>query len=119
MTIKRTLQVLALTIIALSWGIGAQTRAGQTVDFGPAPPPLSRPSANKLMANPGMLSATRSHWSQGSSAIAPAPLPDAGPPPLGGTWTSGNRPSGNPILSNPLLLTDGTVIAHVSCDQTW
>jgi hypothetical protein len=119
MTIKRTLQVLALTIIALSWGIGAQTRAGQTVDFGPAPPPLSRPSANKLMANPGMLSATRSHWSQGSSAIAPAPLPDAGPPPLGGTWTSGNRPSGNPILSNPLLLTDGTIIAHVSCDQTW
>jgi hypothetical protein len=119
MTIKRTLQVLALTIIALSWGIGAQTRAGQTVDFGPAPPPLSRPSANRLMANPGMLSETKKHWSQGSSAIAPAPLPDAGPPPLGGTWTSGNRPSGNPILSNPLLLTDGTVIAHVSCDQTW
>jgi hypothetical protein len=119
MTIKRTLQVLALTIIALSWGIGAQTRAGQTVDFGPAPPPLSRPSANRLMANPGMLSETKKHWSQGSSAIAPAPLPDAGPPPLGGTWTSGNRPSGNPILSNPLLLTDGTIIAHVSCDQTW
>jgi hypothetical protein len=119
MTIKRTLQVLALTIIALSWGIGAQTRAGQTVDFGPAPPPLSRPSANRLMANPGILSETKKHWSQGSSAIAPAPRPDEAPPPVGGTWTSGNRPSGNPILSNPLLLTDGTVIAHVSCSGTW
>jgi hypothetical protein len=117
MTIRRTLQFLALMLIALSWGTGVQ--AGQTVDFGPAPPPLSRPFANKLMANPGILSETKKHWSQGSSAIAPTPLPDEASPPAGGTWTSGNRPSGNPILSNPLLLTDGTVIAHVSCDQIW
>jgi hypothetical protein len=119
MTIRRILQVLAVTVIAMAGGLSTQTRAGQTVDFGPAPPPLSRPSANKLMANPAYLSATKKNWSQGSSAIAPAPLPDAAPPPLGGTWTSGNRPSGNPILSNPLLLTDGTVISHVSCSGTW
>ena len=118
MTIQRALQVLALTAIALTWGLGAQTRAGQTVDFGPAPPPLSLPLANKLMANPGLLDETKKNWSQGSSAIAPAPQPDSAPP-AGGTWTSGNRPSGNPILSNPLLLTDGTVIAHVSCSGTW
>jgi hypothetical protein len=119
MVVNRTLRVLALTVIALAGGVSAQTRAGQTVYLGPAPPPLSRPSANKLMANPGILNETKKHWSQGSAAIAPAPLPDADSPPVGGTWTSGNRPSGNPILSNPLLLTDGTVIAHVSCDQTW
>jgi hypothetical protein len=118
MRLQRTLQLFGLTIIALAGGLGAQAQAGQTVDFGPAPPPLSRPFASKLMANPGLLNETKKHWSQGSSAIAPAPLPGAASP-AGGTWTSGNRPSGNPNLSNPLLLTDGTVIAHVSCTGTW
>jgi hypothetical protein len=113
-----------LVLAALGLGIaaspsGVQTRAGQTVDFGPAPPPLSRPVAQRLMANPGLLSEAKKQWPHGSSEIALAPRSDEAAPPTGGTWTSGNRPSGDPSLSNPLLLTDGTVIAHVSCTGTW
>jgi hypothetical protein len=39
-------------------------------------------------------------------------------PPSAGTWTSLTNPSGQ-NLSNPILLTDGTVIAHVSQTTRW
>src|SRR5205085_10143160 len=40
-------------------------------------------------------------------------------PPWPAAWQHGPQPAGNPPLSNPLLLTDGTVIAHVSCSPNW
>jgi hypothetical protein len=47
-----------------------------------------------------------------SSRLAP------GQAPVPGSWTSlTSNPGQN--LSNPLLLTDGTVIAHVSCTTNW
>ena len=58
--------------------------------------------------------------------LAKLPRPDRGEPlanpppqspPVGGTWTNvTTAPIG---LSNPLLLTDGTVIAHAQKTQTW
>jgi hypothetical protein len=44
--------------------------------------------------------------------------PMAPPPPFGGTWTA-VTPAPEAGLCNPLLLTDGTVIAHVCATGTW
>jgi FG-GAP-like repeat len=38
--------------------------------------------------------------------------------PVGGSWTPLNNSAGVPLM-NPVLLTDGTVFAHVSCDPSW
>jgi hypothetical protein len=58
-----------------------------------------------------------------SHVIAPGKQLAPGETPAGGTWTSLTHPlmvGGQPVnLSNPILLTDGTVIAHVSCAGNW
>src|ERR1019366_2112227 len=51
-------------------------------------------------------------------APPPALLPPGGKVPAG-AWSLAPSAPGSPPLSNPLLLTDGTVIAHVSCSGTW
>ena len=54
--------------------------------------------------------------------VQPSP-PTVFQPPAGeptpGTWTAVTPPPGGAQLSNPLLLTDGSVIAHVSCSSIW
>ncbi|MGH8323688.1 MAG: hypothetical protein ACRETD_07805, partial [Steroidobacteraceae bacterium] len=90
--------------------------------LGKAPPlPLSLPMYRRLQKNPALLQ----EWQKGLNPVTSKPAP---PPalrrsgsaaPVGGTWTQGPSAPGNPPLSNPLLLTDGTVIAYVSCTGTW
>ena len=53
-----------------------------------------------------------------SNQIMPGAQLMPGAQPLGGTWTSIAHLPGVP-LSNPVLLTDGTVLAHVSCTSDW
>jgi hypothetical protein len=120
---------LATLVVALALAPRADAQ-----DFGPAPPPLSAPSLKKFKENPSLLEQTRPYWAPGSPevtppgtvtpALPPAKTPPSGPsggPPLGGgTWTAAvNLPTGNPSLSNPILMADGTVLAHVSCSVTW
>ena len=84
--------------------------------------PLSLPMAKQAAQNPALLQ----QWQKGLPPVnanrAPAPSPRAatpGAPPVGGSWTLGPSAPGFPPLSSPLLLTDGSVIAHVSCTTTW
>ena len=57
-------------------------------------------------------------WSAGLKVEATSAL--TATPTGSGTWTSLTNPL-SPVrnLSNPILLTDGTVIAHVSCTSDW
>ncbi len=83
--------------------------------LGKAPPlPLSLPMAERARKNPALLQ----EWQKGLNPVTnkPAPSPaihgSGGKPPVGGSWSLGPSAPGFPPLSNPLLLTDGTVIAH-------
>ena len=77
--------------------------------IGKQPPlPLSLPQWRRLRGNPEALS-------QMQSSLPPVSLTPAPEPPVAGAWQLGPQPPGTPPLSNPLLLTDGSVIAHVSC----
>lgn len=81
--------------------------------LGQAPPlPLSLPLRDRIRNDPTLLKTLQSGLKPVSSARAPSP-------PIGGSWQLGPSAPGFPPLSNPLLLTDGTVIAHVSCMGSW
>src|SRR5665213_1075952 len=53
-----------------------------------------------------------------SHEIAPTRASPQTGGPVAGTWTALTNPAGVNLM-NPLLLTDGTVIAHVSCSSAW
>src|SRR5580704_17592877 len=83
---------------------------GRAQTQGPIPPPLSTAQAKYFKNNPAA-------WSQFLAQLPPRPAglpgPTQNPPPptFGGSWTAvTTAPVGS--LSNPLLLTDGTVIVH-------
>ena len=80
----------------------------------PPPLPLTLSQWRRVQKNPGLLRQWQSALPLVGSHPAPAPTPPAGSP-----WQLGPQPPGTPILSNPLLLTDGTVIAHVACTGIW
>jgi hypothetical protein len=90
--------------------------------LGKAPPlPLSVPMFRRLQKNPALLQ----EWQKGLKPVTskpappPAPRRSGGTAPVGGTWSLAPSAPGSPPLTNPLLLTDGTVIAQVSCSGTW
>jgi hypothetical protein len=72
------------------------------------PPPLSFPRAQYFMNNPEAWSQFLSELPQGPTAQSESAA-QAVPPASGGTWTAVTTAPG--VLANPLLLTDGTVIA--------
>jgi len=77
------------------------------------PPKLSVPKAKFFKQHPEA-------WQQFLSELQQQPAADAEPyaSPFGGTWTKvTGAPQGG--LSNPLLLTDGTVIAHSAATRNW
>jgi hypothetical protein len=83
---------------------------------GPIPPPLSHPRAEYFMNNPDA-------WSQFLSELPSRPseqsatAAEAAQPASDGSWTAlAPAPGG---LSNPLLLTDGTVIASHGDSPHW
>ncbi|HEV8014436.1 MAG TPA: hypothetical protein VGP48_02825 [Stellaceae bacterium] len=83
---------------------------------------MSHPVLERLLADPNSWDAFRQQWETQYQAQrhAPRAATPAFNPPSGGSWTSITGPSGGTVmLSNPLLLTDGTVIAHASCTSSW
>jgi hypothetical protein len=88
-------------------------------EAGPPLPPLPYKVLKELRSDP-------QKWEQfraAHSALPPAPPAEQQQPPGGAippaaplAWTS---TPWNLQLSNPVLLTDGTVMAHVSCTSTW
>jgi len=114
MTTSNSRSIFGLCAAMLAMFVGAPESRAQSE--GPIPPPLSFPRAQYLMSNPEA-------WSQFLSELPqrPSEHPVASaqtvPPTSGGTWTAlADAPSG---LANPLLLTDGTVIASQVDAPRW
>ena len=83
---------------------------------GPIPPPLSFPRAQYFINNPEAWSQFLSELPQGSAAQS-EPVAQAVAPAFGGTWTAVTTAPA--ALANPLLLTDGTVIASAVDAPQW
>src|SRR5580693_5188066 len=106
----RTFILAVVATIAASASVHAQSQD-------PIPPRLSVSKALYFQQNPEA-------WSQFLAQLPrrPTEQPQATAQPVspafGGTWTAVTKA---PVsgLSNPLLLTDGTVIVHVMCSQSW
>src|SRR5215470_19603103 len=103
-----------VTIMAITMSI-AQTRAG-----GPeySYPPLSHSRYQYYQQHPVEFQNLLKRLPPVSHLTVPGQRLAPGEVPAGGTWTSLTHPSGQ-NLSNPILLTDGTIIAHVSCTSNW
>ena len=115
MTKKGTFGLALIAMIAAMVAGPARTQA-------PAPeysyPPLSAEAHKYYDQHPDEFQQLLKRLPPVSHEIVPGTLLPAGAVPAGGSWTSLNHPLGQ-NLSNPILLTDGTVIAHVSCTSNW
>ncbi len=81
-------------------------------------PPLSLSRAQYYQQNPAAFQALLERLPKPTIQAPPANTLAPGQPPVAGAWTTlTNLPGVN--LSNPILMTDGTVIAHVSCNAAW
>jgi hypothetical protein len=109
MTIKRTLQVLALTIIALI--VVAVAGRAQTQQH--AWPKLSAKSWMRLQQNPQAWNAFVARLPLVPANPEPTPVPPSGP------WQLVTNKPGTFSLSNPLLLPDGTVMMQNTCTTNW
>ena len=97
----------------------ASIGAARAQDAGPPLPPLPRRILQELLSDPQKWEQFRAEH----SAVPPAPPAEQEQPP------GGQKPPAAPLawrntpwnleLSNPVLLTDGTVMAHVSCTTAW
>ncbi len=90
--------------------------------LGKAPPlPLSWPLSRRVHENPGLLQELQKGLNPVTAKPAPPPaIHGTGEmAPVGGTWSLAPSAPGFPVLSNPLLLSDGTVIAYVTCGGIW
>jgi hypothetical protein len=97
--------------------LAAFVASGQAQTLDPVKPRLSHPRALYFQNNPGeraRFMATLPRRPAGSPVASPAAVN----PPVGGSWRA---VTAAPVadLSNPLLLTDGTVIVHRTETQTW
>jgi hypothetical protein len=105
--------VLAALILGCAFAVHAVAQ-----DLGSAPPPISYLSMQRYLSDPVLLEQTRPSWATGSSRVTePGTVTPATP--SGGTWTAGTQPSAHPDLANPILMSDGTVIAQATNSANW
>ncbi len=94
-------------------GAGAAQAQEQTR---PAPPPLPYRVLKELRKDPAKWAAFLANHR--TPAPTPTPKPTSAPAGLL-AWKTFPAPANGDPLSNPLLLTDGSIIAHVSCTGRW
>jgi hypothetical protein len=106
-----------ILVAALSSVLALTVAPGRAQQAEPALPPLPPPVLQALVKDP---EAWRQFVARHPSLPSAVPAVMAAPRGLG--WTPlQNKPGGGigAKASNPLLLTDGTVLIHVSCTSTW
>jgi len=110
-----------LWILVLVAAAGSLTRV-HTQGQGPerAIPSLPAPAQEYYAAHPDEFRAYVESLPLVSQEVVQGEQLAPGAEPLAGAWTSLTNPlSPARNLSNPILLTDGTVVAHVSCTNNW
>jgi hypothetical protein len=90
---------------------------GVPAGAGPLPPHLSLAHAKYYDSHPAEWDALLKRLP--NPATLPLPRHRQQPPPLGNTWTPLTNAPPESGVSNPLLLTDGSVIVHVGCSEHW
>ena len=104
---------LIACIVGLSmFGVSAQTPPKQVA------PPLSRPQAAYYSQHPQELQQLVERLSLAAQQFTPGKSLAPGATPSPGTWTTLTNSPGVAV-QNPLLMTDGTVIATSACTGNW
>ena len=107
----------AAALAAVLAGPGVPARADQApTPLDVIPPPMSAATSSYFRANPGALADLMAGMPRRDAAAPAQAL--AGLPPGGGTWQTVKTVAPG-YLSNPLLLTDGTVIAENTDAPQW
>jgi FG-GAP-like repeat len=114
----RTLRFFAAVLIAAAIGGMSAPAGAQTPRV---TPPLSVPQARYYQQHPQELQQLLDRLSQGGQQFTPGTPLAVGATPSAGTWTTlTNLPAGGTVaVQNPLLMTDGTVIAMAACTGHW
>jgi uncharacterized repeat protein (TIGR03803 family) len=100
---------IALVIMTSTQAVGRAQEAGTAL------PPLSQPVLQQLLKDPEAWRQFRERF-----ATRPQAAPTSMAPKAGLDWTRlDNLLPGGASASNPLLLTDGTVLIHQSCTSNW
>jgi hypothetical protein len=111
--------MFGLSLIAVITAIvmnSAQTQQAPEYSY----PPLSHSRWQYYQQHPEEFQQLLTRMPAVSHTLVPGKLLAPGEVPAGGTWTSLSHPlAPTTNLMNPRLLTNGTVIAHVSCSSLW
>ena len=112
----RKIMILGLALIASGIcvaknGADAQTAPQLTL-------PLSRPQAQYYSQHPDQLNQLLDQLSRNAQQFTPAQPLSEGVTPVAGGWTTLAHSPGTPV-QNPILMTDGTVIAMAACTGHW
>jgi FG-GAP-like repeat len=110
-----TLRFFAAVLIAAVIGTMTGSAGAQAPHI---TPPLSRPQAQYYQQHPQELQQLLNGLSQAAQQFTPARPLAPGETPAAGGWTSLNNSPGTSV-QNPLLMTDGTVIAMAPCTGQW
>lgn len=108
---RRTLPIFGLILLVIAIG---STIANAQMPRAAPPPPLSYSIQQQLQDNPGALS----QLPLPSAPMVPGSAPAASAAVIS-PWQPLTNSPGNILPSNPLLLTDGTVIVHDASQRDW
>lgn len=110
---------LLISLIGIGLTLAAVPDAtAQVRTLDPVKPPLSHQRALFFQNNPEARKQFMSQLPRRPAGMPVASPAAANPPGFGGTWQTVTAAPGSG-LSNPLLLTDGTVIVHAAESRTW
>jgi hypothetical protein len=115
--LRTMIAICGFVLVAVTAAIIPGRLQSQTAEY--SYPPLSSQKYEYYRQHPEEFEQLRRSLPPVSHTIVPGKQLEPGEAPVGGTWTSLAHPLIGVNLSNPILLTDGTVIAHVSCASNW
>jgi FG-GAP-like repeat len=112
------IRTVVLTLIAMTAILAVGPAQTQQSVHQYSYPPLSAPRWQYYQQHPEEFQQLLRSLPPPSNAIVPGRQLAPGQVPAGGTWTSLTYPAGVALM-NPVLLTDGTVIAIQTCTSNW
>ena len=117
---SRVLALSAIAALALAGTLAVRPLPVDAQDHAPGAlaPPLTQAQKQFYSQNPGALQQLLSKLPQVPQGLSAA-RPPAVAPPASGTWTATTNPPPASGLSNPMVLSDGTVVLYATCTGNW